>query len=463
MSNVTLTMIDGTQIVVPDSLHQITPYVLREQRDWFEDEIKFLRRLLQPGQKAIDIGASYGVYTLSMAKTVGPTGRVWAFEPGSFPASLLAQGIAANDFAQVILERSALSDAKGTSQLSMGMHSECNSLIPQAAAGSGESVRVTTLDDCMKAFGWRNIDFMKVDAEGEEARILKGGNRFFAELSPLVQYEVRAGTELHMDLVEAFKTLGYDSYRLVPGLDLLVPFSTDVPLDQWMLNLFACKPDRAARLAAQGFLLDSALPLDRVNGTLGGPDGSDPYGWRSTLAKLPYGEQFANRWEERVALGGSGEVEEALILRARSRDSSLSPVERFSALKASLIRFTDLCEREPSNLRLASLARVAREYGARAVAAKALQRLSNALAANWQGDPGEPFLAPAERFDWIPPGENPSKWVVSAVLEEQERNTNFSSIYTGTSGRANLETIRALGFGGAEMQRRLDLINQRYG
>ena len=36
-------LVDGTKVVVPDSLELITSYVLQEHRDWFEDEIKFLR------------------------------------------------------------------------------------------------------------------------------------------------------------------------------------------------------------------------------------------------------------------------------------------------------------------------------------------------------------------------------------------------------------------------------------
>ncbi|WP_300450415.1 hypothetical protein [Accumulibacter sp.] len=51
-------MVDNVRVVVPDSLDLITPYVLLEQQDWFEDEIKFLRRLLQPEQAVIDIGPS---------------------------------------------------------------------------------------------------------------------------------------------------------------------------------------------------------------------------------------------------------------------------------------------------------------------------------------------------------------------------------------------------------------------
>src|SRR5579872_223267 len=105
-SNVTLELVDGVRVVVPDSLDLITPYVLQEQKDWFEDEIKFLRRLIRPGQKVIDIGANCGVYALTLARLVGPTGRVWAFEPASGTANLLASGIAANNFTHLELIRS---------------------------------------------------------------------------------------------------------------------------------------------------------------------------------------------------------------------------------------------------------------------------------------------------------------------------------------------------------------------
>src|SRR5258708_8334867 len=71
----TVEIAGGVRIVVPDSLNLITPYVLYEQQDWFEDEVGFLRRILRPGQNAIDIGANYGVYGLSIANAVGPTGR----------------------------------------------------------------------------------------------------------------------------------------------------------------------------------------------------------------------------------------------------------------------------------------------------------------------------------------------------------------------------------------------------
>ena len=260
MNSTTMLMLaDGVRIIVPDSLNLITTYVLLEQEDWFEDEIKFLRRLLQPGQKVIDIGANYGVYTLSMAKRVGPNGRVWAYEPASKTASLLTASIAANNFDHVVLEQSALSSAKGAALLSLNDNSELNALVHEHKnSGETETVTLTTLDECLEAHGWQDIAFLKIDAEGEEANIIRGGTNFFAAESPLIQYEVKAGSELHLELVQAFAELGYHSYRLVPGLDLLVPFDEKEPVDGYLLNLFACKPDRATYLAGRGFLVEVA-------------------------------------------------------------------------------------------------------------------------------------------------------------------------------------------------------------
>jgi protein O-GlcNAc transferase len=467
MPTAILPMIDGVKVVVPDSLNLITPYVLCEQQDWFEDEIKFLRHLLQPGHKVIDIGANYGVYTLSMAKTVGSTGCVWAFEPASSTANLLAEGIAVNGFAQVTLERSALSSSKGTAQLSLNQNSELNALIHgQLSTSASETVPLVTLDDCMETYGWRDIEFVKIDAEGEEANILKGGKRFFSELSPLIQYEVKAGTDLHMELVQDFASFGYDSYRLVPGLNLLVPFNVQSQPDGYLLNLFCCKPDRAALLASRSFLLDSvglSTGKERLKDLSEKIRGRNAYDWSHNLAKLPYGALLAKPWEKTMATGLSGEVDEALSYYAISRDSSLSAAERFCALEASFSCFKILCDRQSSHLRLASLARVARDYGARTLAVNALTHLSNTILKSSQMDPSEPFLVPDERFDSVPPGEPLGNWILAAVLEALERLAYFSSFYAGNSVRQRLEIIRDLGFGSAEMQRRLNLLQQRFG
>jgi hypothetical protein len=109
-------------------------------------------------------------------------------------------------------------------------------------------------------------------------------------------------------------------------------------------------------------------------------------------------------------------------------------------------------------LRLASLARVANDFGERAVAVDALARLSESIRQTGAVDPNEPFLAPLERFDFIAPREAFGNWILGGVLEQLERRERFSSFYAGPAALGRLEAIHGLGFGSPEMERRLELV-----
>lgn len=458
MSTVTLPLIDGTKVVVPDSINLITPYVLLEQQDWFEDEIKFLRKLLRPGQQVIDIGANYGLYTVSMAAAIGPQGTLWAFEPASSTAALLSETLATNGFSHVTLDKRALSSQAGTARLALNDNSELNELIRGNGntAGQSEEVILTTLDDCLQQYGWSDIAFMKIDAEGEEANILKGGQAFFSRLSPLIEYEIKAGTTLHLELATAFSVLGYKSYRLVPGLNILVPFNPEEQKpDIYLLNLFCCKPDRAAQLAADGFLLDEIPAL---------PDTADnKYRWQNTLAHQPYGKHLQSIWKTSAKGADFKELENALAWYAFSQDSARRHDLRYAALERSFNTLRSLCASNPSRLRLASLARVAATYGERGLAVEALSRLADAILAQKTADPAEPFLSASSRYESLAMTQpQVGNWVFSAILEEIERLSAFSSFYAGTSGKQRLEILCNLGFASPEIFRRLQLIKQRF-
>jgi FkbM family methyltransferase len=460
VDTVVLTLVDGVRIVVPDALDLITPYVLREQQDYFEDELPFVRRVLQPGENVIDIGANYGVYTLPMAQKVGVSGHVWAFEPSASTAQFLAQGIEANGFGHVTLEQKAVSSAPGSAQLALHVHSELRSIVHGAVpSGGSEKVSLVTLDDCMDRFRWRDIDLIKIDAEGEEVNIVKGGRRFFACLSPLVQYELRKNAaDMNFELIRDFAAIGYDSYRLLPGLNLLVPFDAESPPDSYLLNLFCCNAVGAERLFGRGLLLRSG---DLVGGSKSLSTSTSlgaKYHWRHALAHLAYAVPLVSVWEVAEQAGDSSDVQQALSFYARSCDAALTMPERFCALEASFLRFRALCEREPSHLRLASLARVAHDYGQRAVAVNALTQLLESIRRTGTVDPNEPFLAPLERFDSIVPGEALGSWLLAAVLEQLEQRERLSSFYAGARALERLEAIHALGFGGPGMERRLELV-----
>jgi FkbM family methyltransferase len=462
----TLEIAGGVQVVVPDSLNLLTPYVLFEQRDWFEDEIGFIRRLLRPGQQTIDVGANYGVYTLTMAKIVGPTGAVWAFEPASSTAALLVQGIAANNFSQVVVECAAISNTCGTARLALNDNAEFNSLVRDGLpAVTTETVPVVTLDDCLGRYGWKDIDFMKIDAEGEETNIIAGGRQFLTECSPLILYEVKAGADFHLELVQQFVRLGFESYRLIPGLDLLVPFDVDSKPDEYLLNLFCCKKDRAALLAEMGLLLDAATikacsDAGRFEGFY--RSHRNEYTWDRRLSAMPYGASLLDLWSTSAADGEV--VGDALAYYAISQDPSLDSFVRFRGLEASLQLLQSLSDEIAKHLRLSTLTRIARDYGARTVALSAIKQLIHAISRlKGRIDASEPFLTPAKRFDTISPGASIDSWMLAASAEELERLQSFSSFYTGDSSRSRLELIASLGFGSEEMGRRLQLVKTRFG
>lgn len=455
----------GACVVVPDSLHSMTPYILYEQHDWFEDEIDFLRRLIKPGQHVIDIGANYGVYTLSLAKLVGPTGAVWAFEPASTTADYLAQGIATNNFTQVVLERSAVSSRTGTATLSLNDNSELNSLTPTSDSDKTETVRVVTLDQCLHDYGWRNITLLKIDAEGEEVNIIEGAREFFAALSPLVLYEIKAGRDFHLDLVRRFADIGYDSYRLIPGLNLLVPFEPDTRPDAYLLNLFCCKADRAASLANAGFLVDSsAATLSGEARDLANFLESEKtkYPWPQVLAGLPYAAPLLPRWMQATESADRKEITGAISYFAIGHDTSLVPRLRFAALERGLGAIRDVCRHQPSHLRLLSLARIAADYGSRHEAVTALNQLCARVGHDNPEDFDEPFLAPSERFDSLDPNDSLRTWLVAGVLEELELLATYSSYFNGEDSKLRLETIASMGLASSEMKRRLQLIQLRF-
>src|SRR5262249_11504183 len=87
-----LRLSDGTLIVESAALDVITTYVLLEQETWFEKEVPFVLDWVQPGMTVIDIGANVGLFSLPIARRVGPAGQVFAFEPGSEARGLLEKG-----------------------------------------------------------------------------------------------------------------------------------------------------------------------------------------------------------------------------------------------------------------------------------------------------------------------------------------------------------------------------------
>lgn len=444
---------DDILIKVPDSLELITPYVLREQEKWFEDEIGFVRRFLQPGARVIDVGANYGLYTLLMAKTVGDQGHVWAFEPATSTVQCLQDSVSLNHCKNVTVIHAALSSRVGKANLHLDRNSELNSLVSEANALS-EEVRLTTLDRCMSELELKKIEFIKLDAEGEEQNILTGGRELLLAESPLIMFELKHGSAVNVGLIRRFAELGYSTYRLIPGLNLLAPFGHDEPPDPFLLNLFCCKDDRAVALENAGWLVRRTQRPDRI-------EKEDYDAWENVLYSLPFAQRLREQWQ-RLPKQGDEDYFKAIELYFLAHADSCTSYERYHALVASFNRLQQMSGTSQKLTYLSTFARIASELGYRAVAAQSVAKLGEILSKTRHTPLDEPFLPVCSRFDHLDPGNQLNGWFHACLRETYETISAYSSYYTGQSTLGNLEAIKGLGFQSPEMERRRQLIRMRY-
>jgi FkbM family methyltransferase len=191
-------------------------------------ELEFVRRSVESGQTALDVGAHMGLFAITMASLVGPAGKVFAFEPFQHNADLLERSIAENGFAErVTLERAAVSDHAGTGRLVSASDSINLGGAFLAAPGTelqgslaAEPVRLTTLD----AYPVRRpVSFIKIDIEGAEPLALRGAESILRDDRPIILSELhpaqlqRVARSTPTDFLLEMHSRGYQCHSLEGG------------------------------------------------------------------------------------------------------------------------------------------------------------------------------------------------------------------------------------------------------
>ncbi|MCR6692459.1 MAG: FkbM family methyltransferase [archaeon YNP-LCB-003-016] len=138
----------------------------------FIDEIYEQFFKVKKGDVVIDVGAHVGIFTVKAGKTVGTMGLVIALEPENRNFTLLHHNIRSNNLDNVILIKKAAGATLGKTTLYISPHSNGHSIyIP---SNKHYEVEVTTLDNIVNELGIKNINYVKIDAEGAEIDILEG-------------------------------------------------------------------------------------------------------------------------------------------------------------------------------------------------------------------------------------------------------------------------------------------------
>jgi FkbM family methyltransferase len=174
--------------------------------EWALDEIRLSKHFLSQGDVVVDVGANIGTHAVLFARLVGPEGGVHAFEPQRLSYQMLCANAALNGQTNIYARQVGLSDAPGEARVP----------IPDLQVGGnfgnfrleahqqGECVPVVTLDSLTLP----KVRLLKIDVEGMEAKVLRGGRKLIARDKPVILVENNIADN-SSGLVSLLGDLGY--------------------------------------------------------------------------------------------------------------------------------------------------------------------------------------------------------------------------------------------------------------
>lgn len=153
---------------------------------------RVLRENLKEGDTFIDIGAYIGYYSILARNIVGESGKVIAFEPNPESYKLLKKNFEMNGYTNCIAENIALSDEVGFVKLFIGKYTDdSSSLFSVENVDKSRYVTVKTMifDKYCEIYKI-SPNFIKIDAEGAEYRILHGMQKVIDVHKPNLLMEI---------------------------------------------------------------------------------------------------------------------------------------------------------------------------------------------------------------------------------------------------------------------------------
>jgi len=185
-----------------------------------EYETDLLKKELNPGDYFIDIGANVGYYSFIASERIGPSGKVFAFEPDPDNFRVLKENIAALGYKNIVPIQKAVANQSGKLKFYLSGRIKGDHRLYDSCDGR-RFIEVETLkldDYCSECAG--RVKAIKIDIQGAEFSALMGmrvlleknpGLKIFTELWPVGLKN--AGVEPAVYL-QALSGLGYALYHI---------------------------------------------------------------------------------------------------------------------------------------------------------------------------------------------------------------------------------------------------------
>lgn len=178
-----------------------------------------LRKIIKPGDTCWDIGANIGFYTCLLAAQVGNNGTIVAFEPASRTYGYLKENVSLNQFTNVTVINKGLGDKQEQRPLyysEAGLAEGTASLKYANGRAASERVTLDTIDNLFRELSAPN--FVKIDVEGYQLEVLKGGEYYLKTHAPLLIAELKdvgeTNRETFTEIEDYVTDLGYQLYEI---------------------------------------------------------------------------------------------------------------------------------------------------------------------------------------------------------------------------------------------------------
>ncbi|MEM9827361.1 MAG: FkbM family methyltransferase [Planctomycetota bacterium] len=214
----------GIQLKLP-SPSVLSDRIVNGQFEALESQL--VTKLIGNGDQCIDIGGHYGHFTMLMS-SLASEGHVHTFEPVPAHAQRLSEAVSRSKRGNVTIHEMAVAETEGEMRLrfadqagddSMAYLTEYGGVDVAVAREQYKSfvdtiVSTKTLDrigEEVSEFG--KVTFIKMDAEGAEAAIIRGGLRFLEQCRPRILMEIH-GVQEALCCADRLWPLGYQAILL---------------------------------------------------------------------------------------------------------------------------------------------------------------------------------------------------------------------------------------------------------
>jgi FkbM family methyltransferase len=223
----------------PADFVQTHLYWTNEYEAW---DLFHLYRWVQPGSVVFDVGANFGYYSLKLASALKGEGQVFAFEPCAAIFARLQNNVKLNCLESLVgTQCLGLSDTVGFAHLEQCAANSGAATL--SLENKGEQILLDTLDHFCEVRKVSKLNLLKIDVEGNELQVLRGGAEVITCRKPTIMIEFntsalnRFGATVE-ELAHQLLTWEYDLFTA--QREKLLPFQLrrSVPI---MCNVF-CIP-----------------------------------------------------------------------------------------------------------------------------------------------------------------------------------------------------------------------------